>query len=274
MAGPTTNVLLDGRGFLEAPRWHGGELWLSDLHHREVLAVTPGGAVRVVASFDDQPSGLGFLPDGSAIVVSLTRRQVLDVADRRVHADLGDLTVGGTNDMVVDEQGRAYVGSFGYDLFGRAPRAPGNVVLVDGDGSARVAADDLQFPNGMVLTEERTLLVAETNASRITEFDVADDGSLSGRRVWCELPGRPDGIALDAEGALWAAIPRERTFLRVRRGGDEVGRVDARPGWQAIACALGGDDLRTLYMATALMEGPKTTSALEAAVVDVPGRPR
>ncbi|MET0580035.1 MAG: SMP-30/gluconolactonase/LRE family protein, partial [Ilumatobacteraceae bacterium] len=189
MADVTREVLLEDRGFLEGPRWHGGELWLSDLHRHEVLVLGADGTCRVMATLDDQPSGLGFLPDGSAIVVSLLDRVVRRVDDLTVHSDLTALTVGGTNDMIVDDLGRAYVGSFGYDVFGGEARQPANLVLVEPDGSARVVADDMGFPNGMAFTSKGTLLVAESSARRITEFDVADDGSLSGRRVWCELPG-------------------------------------------------------------------------------------
>jgi sugar lactone lactonase YvrE len=270
MADPPRPVLLDGRGFLEGPRWHDDELWLSDLHRHEVLAVSTDGTSRVVAQLDDQPSGLGFLPDGTALVVSLLDRRVLRLPGLAVHADLRALTVGGTNDMIVDAQGRAYVGSFGYDVFGRAPRAPGNLVLIAPDGSTGVVAADLQFPNGMAISEEGTLLVAESAASRITEFDVGDDGTLSGRRVWSELPGGPDGVAIDAEGALWVSLPRQGRFVRVRRGGECVGTLPARPGWRAVACALGGPDGRTLFMAMALVEGSAATAALEAVVVDVP----
>jgi sugar lactone lactonase YvrE len=269
----STQVVLDGRGYLEAPRWHNGELWLSDLHRHQVVVVAPhGGGGRVVAELDDQPSGLGFLPDGTAIVVSLLKRQVLRVDDLSVHADLTDLTIGATNDMVVDEQGRAYVGSFGYDLFGRGPKAPGNIVRVDPDGSARIVAEGLQFPNGMALTSDGTLLVAETQGSRITAFDVDDDGSLTGRRVWCELPARPDGVAVDAEDALWVGLPKQGTFVRMHEGGECLDELRVRPGWRAVACELGGPDLRTLFMALALYEGDHTSSVLESVVVDVPGR--
>jgi sugar lactone lactonase YvrE len=269
----TTTVVLEGRGFLEAPHWHGDEVWTSDLHRQEVIAVSVSvdAATRVVATLDDQPSGLGFLPDGSAIVVSLLRRAVLRVSDLSLYADLADLTVGGSNDMIV-VGGRAYVGSFGYDVFGRAPRAPGNIVVVDADGSARVAADGLAFPNGMAVTDSGTLLVAETQASRIVEFDIGDDGSLHDRRVWAELPGRPDGMTFDAEGAAWVALSRDGRFVRVLRGGRCVDSVVTRPGWRAISCCLGGDDLRSLYGTTALVNEPHATAALEVARVDVPGR--
>src|SRR5215203_2802463 len=234
-----TTVLIDDRQFLEAPHWHHGEVWSSDLHAREVIAVSLDGDTRVVAVLDDQPSGLGFRPDGSAIVVSLLDRRVLRVSDLSVLADLAPLTVGGTNDMVVDEHGRAYVGSFGYDLFARAPKAPGNLVFVDIDGSTRIVADGLEFPNGMAITDEGTLLVAETFASRITEFDIATDGSLSGRRVWAELPGKPDGITVDAEGAAWIAVPPANVAIRVKRGGQVLDEISAREGWRVISCGFG-----------------------------------
>jgi sugar lactone lactonase YvrE len=268
----TTTVVLDGRGFLEAPHWRGDEVWTSDLHRHEVIAVSVDGGTRVVATVDDQPSGLGFLADGSAIVVSVLRRQVVRVGDGSLYADLADLTVGGANDMIVVD-GRAYVGSFGYDVFARAPKAPGNVVVIDADRSARVAADGLAFPNGMAVTDEGTLLVAETQASRIVEFDIADDGSLLDRRVWADLPGRPDGMTIDAEGAAWVALSREGRFVRVLRGGSCADSVATRPGWRAISCCLGGDDLRSLYGTTALVNEPTATAALEVARVDVPGRP-
>lgn len=267
----TTNVVLGGRGFLEAPHWFEGEVWCSDLHRREVIAVSAAGRERVVAAFEDQPSGLGFLPDGSAIVVALLDRRILRVADRTVHADLAALTKGGTNDMTVDARGRAYVGSFGYDLFARAPQAPGNLVLVDEDGDCRVVADDLAFPNGMVLTDTGTLIVAESHADRLTEFDVGDDGSLSGRRVWAGLPGGPDGLTIDVEGLVWVALPRDGSVVRVRRGGEIVETVRVSDGWRAISCGFGDDDLRTLYVTSALYGDPHTAAALECVRVDTPG---
>jgi sugar lactone lactonase YvrE len=267
----TTTVVLEDRGFLEAPHWRGDEVWTSDLHRHEVIAVSVDGATRVVATLDDQPSGLGFLPDGSAIVVSILQRRVVQVGDGSLYADLADLTIGGANDMIVVD-GRAYVGSFGYDVFARAPKAPGNIVVVDVDRSVRVATEGLAFPNGMAVTDEGTLLVAETQASRIVEFDIADDGSLLDRRVWADLPGRPDGMTVDAEGAAWVALSREGRFVRVLRGGECTDSVVTRPGWRAISCCLGGDDLRSLYGTTALVNEPAATAALEVARVDVPGR--
>lgn len=280
-------VVLEGRGFLEAPHWHDGRLWISDLHRHEVILVDPGAAdgpaasVRVAATLDDQPSGLGFLPDGSAIVVSLLNRRVMKIpasagsADRAadaeltVHADLSGLTVGGTNDMIVAPSGNAYVGSFGYDVFARAPKALANLVLVTPDGSARVVADELAFPNGMAFTSGGSLLVAESEACRISEFDVAPDGSLSGRRVYAELPGRPDGVAIDAEDGLWVSFPREGRFDRLRPGGEVSDTIAIRPGWRAVSCGFGDDDLRSLYLATAKVVEPTSEAAIEVARVDV-----
>jgi sugar lactone lactonase YvrE len=267
----STKVLLDGRGFLEAPHWHDGEIWTSDLHRHEVLAISADSDTRVIATLDDQPSGLGFLPDGSAIVVSLLDRKILRVGDLSVLADLTALTVGGTNDMIVDAQGRAYVGSFGYDVFARAPKAPGNLVLVDTDGQAQVVAEDLQFPNGMAFTTEGTLLVAETTASVITEFDVHADGTLANRRVWADLAGRPDGVTIDAEGALWVSFPREGLVARISRGGEVLDEVHVQSGWRAVSCGFGGTNLTTLYVTTAHVTDTETTAAIEWTSVDVPG---
>jgi sugar lactone lactonase YvrE len=268
-----TEVLLTGRGFLEAPHWRAGEIWSSDLHRHEVIAVDPATAsTRVVGAFADQPSGLGWRPDGSAVVVLLVERKLVAVADGRVIADLTALSVGGTNDMVVDDQGRSYVGTFGYDVFARAPYAPGNLILVDIDGSARVVADDLAFPNGLAITDDRTLLVAETRADRIVAFDIAGDGSLSGRRVWADLPGRPDGITLDRAGATWVALPREGVVLRVEQGSEVTDTVTVTPGWRAVSCGLGGADGRILYVTTAQVVEPSATAAIEFAEVAVPGR--
>jgi sugar lactone lactonase YvrE len=274
MGGPvTTTVLLEGRGFLEAPHWHDGELWMSDLHRHEVVAVTTDGDARVVGAIDDQPSGLGFLPDGTAIVTSLLKRRVVRVTDDSLYADLADLTVGGTNDMIVDARGRAYVGSFGYDVFGRAPKAPGNLVLVDGRRAPRVVAEELAFPNGMAITSDGTLVVAESAGGLLTAFDVEDDGSLSGRRLWAEIPGRPDGITIDIEDAIWVALPREGRCVRVERGGALTGTVFARDGWRTVSCGFGGADLSTLYVTTAFVTEPTATACLEYALVDVPGVP-
>lgn len=276
--GRTTKVILDGLAFLEGPRWRDGRLWLSDMHDYRVLTVTPEGETETVATVPNCPSGLGWLPDGRLLVVSMNDRRLLrQEGDELVlHADLSELAPHHTNDMVVAASGRAYVGNFGFDYQKDPPK---NTVLiaVETDGSARVVADDLAFPNGCVITPDgATLVVAESWAGRLTAFEVAADGSLGGRRVFAKLPEGvlPDGICLDAEGAIWVASPTSSDVLRVREGGQVEERVDV--GRMAIACMLGGDDRRTLYVLTSETTDGDEARALrsarvEAVEVEVPG---
>ncbi len=245
-------TLVDGLAFPECPRWHAGELWLSEKRAGRVLAVSPtGDDVRVVVDVPGGPGGLGWTPGGDLLVLDMSARRLLrfDGAHLHVVAELASLTVGRCNDMVVDEQGRAYVGHFGYDLLGGAPPAPATLVLVEPDGSARTVAHDLQFPNGCELTPDgATLLVAESGAGRVTQFDVAPDGSLSARRVFAALDGVvPDGIALDTDGGLWIGDPVGCQVVRVEPGGAVTERISTAPAG-AFACALGGDDGRTLFV--------------------------
>ena len=276
----TTTVLAEDLGFPESPRWHEGRLWFSDFHDQRVRAWSPDGALETVLQLDESPSGLGWTPDGDLLVVAMERRAVLRVRDGepQVHADLGDLTRVRANDMVVDAGGGAYVSSFGFDLFSGAAPEPTVLVRVDPDGGTRVAAQEVHFPNGMVLTDDgRTLVVAETYAARLTAFDVATDGSLSGRRVFAELPGvAPDGICLDAEGQVWVATARTSEVLRVREGGDVTERVALGSGSLSYACMLGGDDGRTLFVCTAPSWRPGLRQGrIEVAQVEVAraGRP-
>ena len=255
-------VAADGLAFGEGPRWHDGRLWFSDMYRRQVVALAPGGEPEVVVEWpDDDLSGLGWLPDGRLLVVAMrTRRLMLhqdggleEVADLTPHAPFH------CNDMVVDSRGSAYVGNFGWDHFGGEEPRNTTLVLVTPDGTARVVADDLAFPNGMVVTPDGgTLVVAESMGARLTAFAIAPDGSLSGRRVWADLrPAAPDGICLDAEGAIWVASPGTNEAMRVAEGGEVLDRVGTG-GRMAIACALGGDDRRTLFVCTAHAADPET----------------
>ncbi len=240
----------EGLAFPEGPRWFGGELWFSDMLGGAVMRVGADGNLLRVLDVPAQPSGLGWLPDGTLLVVSMRDRRVLRVDRGRVsvHADLAPLASHPCNDMVVDRAGRAYVGNFGFDLPGRASPAPTCLILVSPDGTARVAADGLLFPNGCVITPDGgTLIVGETFGARLTAFAIAADGSLHARRTWASLPGKsPDGICLDAEGAVWVASPPTREVLRVREGGLVTHRVPTSS--QAIACMLGGTDGRDLFV--------------------------
>lgn len=251
---PRLEPFVKGLAFPESPRWRAGALWLSDFYQRRVLRVTADGAVETVAEVPGQPSGLGWLPDGRLLVVSMNDRRLLRQDGQALveAADLSGLAAWPCNDMLVDGLGRAYVGNFGFDLHARAPFAATSLLLVTPDGQVRVAADDMHFPNGMVLTPDgRTLVVAESYGQRLTAFDVAPDGTLGRRRVWARLEGKgvgPDGICLDAQGAIWLASPVSREVLRVKEGGEVVERI-ATDG-QAVACMLGGDDRRTLFVLT------------------------
>jgi sugar lactone lactonase YvrE len=271
MADRAIRTVLDGMSYLEGPRWHDGRVYVSDFYTGDVLAVDLDGGAdpEIVANVPSQPSGLGWMPDGSMLVVSMRDRRVLRIRDGgapEVHADLSALAPWHLNDMVVDSRGRAYVGNFGFDLMSGAAMRSTGIVRVDPDGTATVVAEDLMFPNGtVILPDARTLVVAETLGGCLTAFDVDDDGALSNRRVWAKLSDTPDtddlgeliaasgvapdGTALDAEGAIWAADALGGRVLRVREGGDVVEEI--APGTGVFACALGGADGRTLVMCAA-----------------------
>jgi sugar lactone lactonase YvrE len=282
-------ILADGLGFVEGPRWHEGRLWLSDSTAGAVLALGPEGEVEPVVAVPGEPSGLGWLPDGRLLVVSWEHRRLmrLDPDGLVEHADLRGVATFHCNDMVVDAQGRAWVGNWGFDLGayldGRGllavsalPDLPtAALARVDPDGTVHVAATGLRFPNGTVITPDgSTLVVAETFGERLTAFAITADGTLANRRVWAELPGVvPDGIALDAARAIWVANPTAPECLRVAPGGAVLERVaTSQPCY---ACALGGPDRATLYLLT---NPPFDASAIggdggriETVAVAVPG---
>jgi sugar lactone lactonase YvrE len=272
-------VLLGGLGFAEGPRWHDGRLWFSDMGAARVVAVDLDGRAELVLEVPTRPSGLGWLPDGRLLVVSMRDRRVLRLepdGEVVVHADLADLASFDCNDMVVDGLGRAYVGNAGFDLSARPLEVrAAEVVLVTPDGEARVVDDEVVFPNGSVVTPDgSTLVVAETFGQCLTAFTIAEDGSLTDRRTFASLRGTsPDGICLDAEGAVWVADANGSACLRVREGGEVVDRVDTGRG--CFACMLGGADRRTLFLMTAEgFEGAairRRTAAIEVVEVEVPG---
>lgn len=281
-----TTVLLEGLGFPEGPRWHEGQLWFSDFRTRQVTAVDQEGNTELIAQLDDQPSGLGWLPDGSMLIVSMLRQVLLkrDEKGLSVFADLHGLASSTCNDMVVDGRGYAYVGNFGAPI--DTPGAKlAEIVLVKPDGSARVVAEDMAFPNGSVITPDgKTLIVGETYAARLTAFDIAPDGTLSNRRIWAQfdelgvvsdravLKTRvlPDGICLDAEGAIWVASPGERAeVIRVVEGGQIVDRVTVETF--PYACMLGGEDRKTLFVMTSDLFRDGLVGKIETVRVDVPG---
>ena len=273
-----TRVLLEGLRFPEGPRWRDGKLWFSDMHDGKVRTLDAAGRSETILRIDDETSGLGWLPDGRLLVVSLDARQILRREPNGglvVHADLSPALPMKANDMVVDAQGRAYVGNFGFDLNAGGKPCTTNMALVFPDGRVEVAASDLSFPNGTVITPDgATLIVGESFASTLTAFSIDAAGRLSERRVWAKVERMvPDGICLDAEGCIWVASPGSSGAMRVREGGEVVDRVEVEH--QAYACMLGGADRRTLYLCTAANHDPaKTgdrTGRIEAAEVAVPG---
>jgi sugar lactone lactonase YvrE len=262
-----TETLVDGLKFPEGPLWRDGRLLFSDFHTFQVHSLGLDGSLETVCEVPAQPSGLGFLPDGRLLVVSMRDRRVLRLDDDGLSelADLTPLTGGPCNDMFVDVRGRAWVGEFGYD-YGADP-VTAAIVRVDPDGTAVRAADGLHFPNGCLVTPDgRTLVVAETLGRRLTAFDIADDGSLSGRRIWAAFAPEPaptfshmvadgftapDGICLDAEGAIWVADIVGRVVKRVAEGGEVLEEIPTGDRLTALAVALGGEDGRTLFVCAA-----------------------
>ena len=248
-------IPLDGGRFFEAPRWHDGRWYVSDFHRHVVQTVDEHGSAEVILEVPEQPSGLGWLPDGSLLVVSMKDgRLIRRWPDERVtqHANVSRFCGGFLNDMVVDRSGRAYVGNFGFALDRKSRPTPTVLVRVDLDGSSAVVADDLLFPNGTVISADgRMLVVGETFGSRYTAFTIATNGSLTDRRVWADLAGnlpplRPDGCALDAEGHIWSADAGSGRCYRIAPGGAIVERIDPPAGLHFFACMLGGSDGRTL----------------------------
>jgi sugar lactone lactonase YvrE len=288
---PTASTLRSGLHFGEGPRWHEGRLWYSDFYDHAVHAINLEGEDERVLEVPGQPSGLGWMPDGSLLVVSMTDRTVRrwNGATLELHAELLPHATFHANDMVVDASGRAYVGNFGFDLdtfidehgidglFGEPGATPTVLCRVDPDGSVSVAADDMVFPNGTVITPDgRTMVIAETLGLRLTAFDIGQDGSLSNRRTWADLSGAmiaPDGICLDEEGRVWVANAVAPSCLRVAEGGEILDEVTLSQ--TAFACMLGGPERRHLFAMTApdSNHAKRTASAdgrIEVVEVDVP----
>jgi sugar lactone lactonase YvrE len=282
----TMTPLFEGGTYFECPRWHDGRWWASDFYRHAVFTYDADGREEQVLEVEAQPSGLGWLPDGDLLVVSMKDRRVLRrSADGAVteHADVSALTSGHLNDMIVDRAGRAYAGNFGFDLMGGGEPATAALVRVDPDGTAAVAAEDLWFPNGMVITDDGTLIVAETFGARFTAFRIAADGTLADRRVWAQVEPTPaaadtetmlgavtfapDGCALDAEGHVWAANALGGVVCRVAPGGRIVDEIAVPDGLGVFACGLGGEDGRTLVACAAPDFDEAARSAAREAVL-------
>lgn len=262
--GRAMRVLAEGLRFGEGPRWHEGRLWFSDFYDHAVKSVSPAGDLRTEFEIDDQPSGLGWAPDGSMLIVAQIKRQLLrrePDGTMSIHADLSGIATFHCNDMVVDSSGGAYVGNFGFDLDGEIARRGIQDVLADHvtaklayvapDGAVRVAAEEMRFPNGSVITPDgKTLVVGESLGAVLTAFDIGQSGALSNRRTWASTaPRAPDGICLDAEGAIWVANPVAPECVRFAEGGEVLEVIETDQ--PCYACMLGGEEGKTLFMLTA-----------------------
>jgi sugar lactone lactonase YvrE len=287
----SATTVIDGLHFAEGPRWHDGALYFSDMHAHRVIRMTEDGTTEIVAEIpDDEPSGLGWLPDGRLLVVAMetqTVRRVEPDGSVVVHADLSAKARGSLNDMIVAADGTAYVGDMGSHIQDASSvRLSGQTFKITPDGSWSCAADDLEAPNGHILTDDgRTLIVAESGAARLTAFDVDADGELGNRRVFASLvalkdgyPAVADGICLDEEGAVWYADPLGGGVCRVLSTGEVTDQVrfdDVIPA----ACVLGGADRKTLYICVAAdwkrdVVTRSRTGRIDACQVTVPGAGR
>lgn len=257
-SGTKARLITEGLAFGESPRWHDGRLWVCDWGTGEIIAVDADGNGEVMLTVQaDLPYSIDWLPDGRLLIVSGRKGLLLrQEADGRLvtHADLRGLSKSPWNEIVVDERGNAYVNGGGPAPAPGEHFGPGTIALITPDGATRQVADNIAFANGMAVTpDNKTLILAESHGKRLTAFDIAADGILSNRRVWADLNGYPDGICLDAEGAVWYADVPNKHCVRVREGGEVLQTVTADRG--CFACMLGGADRRTLFIAAAEWRG-------------------
>ena len=280
-------TLMDGLTFGEGPRWYEDKFYFSDFYSHKVYTLDLEGNYEVIVEVPNQPSGLGWMPDGTMLIVSMKDRKLLSFRDNALEerADLSGLAGFHCNDMVVDSKGNAYIGNFGFNTYEGEEVKSTNLILVRPGEEPCIAADNILFPNGTVISEdEKTLVVGETYAAKLTAFDVNEDASLSNRRVWADLTQSidngnvpvPDGMCLDAEGAIWVASPSTADVIRVKEGGEILERIPVKTN--AYACMLGGKDRKTLFICTSNASGVDPDSALreksgkiEIVEVEVPG---
>lgn len=278
---PELTLLFSDLRFPEGARWHDDRLWFSDMHTGQVFASDPAArTLDEVTVVDDQPSGLGWLPDGSMLISCMTDRIVRRLGpdgELTVFADVSHLTDAPINDLVTAANGRTYLGGFGYDLYADSPQRPGPIFRLDLDGKPTIVEEDMVFPNGsIILPGTDTLVVAETWAARLSAFDIAANGDLENKRVWAELPegSTPDGLCVDVQGGVWVSSIGTSQFLRVEAGGHVTHTIEVE-GRCATDCVLGGPDGTTLFLLTSNSWQPAETTVrsgrIEAVEVEVPG---
>lgn len=266
-----TELLLDGLMFPEGPRWYQDKLWFTDQHARQIKTVDVKGNSQLIAELSDLPGGLGWLPDGRLLVVSMCKRQllVLEQENLELYADLSELASFHCNDLLVDPKGRCYVGNFGYDLHAGEPVSNAEIILVSPGGEPEIVSNTVIFPNGMVITPDTSsLIVAETFASRLSRFSIQADGRLGKRELWADLGSAlPDGICLDQEGAVWVACPNTGDVIRVEQGGALTDCVKAIGN--AYACMLGGVDRKTLFVLTSETDDPVEAVSMRSGRIEM-----
>jgi sugar lactone lactonase YvrE len=264
-------TLLDGGRYFEGPRWHSGRLWFVDCMARTLLSVNLAGERQVHAIFDDTPCGTGVLPDGRIVVLTMNKKQLLALTDGRLslYADLAAVANGTIDDMIIDGQGRAWVGDLGFHMPPPPDRgAVGRIILVTPDSSARVVAEGLRFPNGIAVSADHNrLVVAEMDGACLADYDIDADGGLRLRGRLGRM-NAPDGICLDRDGAVWVASFTEDAFIRISRNGEEIRRI-AVPGRRALACALGGPDRKTLFCLSAATSYEELRQRKSSSRIDV-----
>lgn len=265
--------------FLESPRWQRDHILITDVWDKKLYRIDPDGKTTLLHDLPTSPSGIDFLPNGTPVIVSQEDRKIIKLVEGNlaIHADLSHLATYNLNDMLTDDQGRVYVGNWGYDIHAGAPEAPTDIYLIEADGSPRIVASDLEFPNGMaIINGGRTLVVAETWVGRLTAFDRAPSGDLSNRRLFANMKGRqPDGICADASDGIWVGCYNTGEFVRVVDGGEITDGFKC--GHHAIACYLGGPDATTLFCCAYTgtdddLKARRRLAALFTVEVEIPGR--